>query len=162
MSDSQVCRRPGFREGAQIALADGQLWTIPAPPDPAFASEPPFGSEYRGLLHAIRESEDVAEASRAELALIIFLLRLNHDLKSDQLRSILTFRPDTPQSLAARHAFHVVAAEHLRNAPCPQVVDTRHPIPVSEIGGSPLRGMITTLRGLRLSRLTSLFNSRTY
>lgn len=75
-------RRPEFRPGPAIRLADGQDWILPAPPHdrraPGFDES--FAPQYEAHLEAVTEAETEPEGRRAELALGLFLLEQNYVL----------------------------------------------------------------------------------
>ena len=100
LPDELLCRRSSFRQGKQIRLADGQMWTFPAPPQEAewtFPAPPqesewkaiPFGAEYTGIIQAILESEDISERRLGELSLTIFLLGHNYHLSPADYERLL-------------------------------------------------------------------------
>jgi hypothetical protein len=111
MSHEHQFRRPEFRAGMLIPLADGQPWVFPLPggdvePADGGAVDDP---EVRALLEVIRDAEDRADRHRAELALAIHLLGCNYALTPDQRRRVLEFGPGDPGEEEARRAFRVLA-----------------------------------------------------
>jgi hypothetical protein len=115
MLDEPTRRRPDFLPGSPIRLADGQLWTFPAP-----AHEAEFGPDYPAAIAAVDEAEDRAERLRAELALAILLLCRNYDLSPDALSGLLRYAPGNPALAQLQEAFGRLAREHAgpsRSAP---------------------------------------------
>jgi hypothetical protein len=108
-------RRPDFRPGPSIRLADGWDWTIPAPPRVTAPEAEGFGPDYAATVAALESAEDRTERLRAELALAIYLLSRNYDLTPDDLYALLGFPPDDPALAAMQAAFHRIAREHLRS-----------------------------------------------
>jgi hypothetical protein len=106
-------RRPSYRKGVNIRLADDQMWTFPAPPKASEASSSPFGSEYIGLVHAIMESEDASERGLADLAFAIFLLGVNYSLTPSEFEHLLNFTPESSEASIAQSALHDIANEHV-------------------------------------------------
>ena len=107
MIDELLCRRPNFRAGREIKLADGRRWTFPAPQDRAGSPDGDLDDEYVGLLRVIWEAEDIHERRLAELALAIYLIELNYQLSPAQLEFLFTYRSGSPEladSQRVRHA----------------------------------------------------------
>ena len=77
--DEGNVRRPDFRGGRPIRLADGQEWRLPGPRELAHATGRDR-DDVVATLSMIAEAEDETERLRAELALAIQLLSLNYDL----------------------------------------------------------------------------------
>jgi hypothetical protein len=111
--DEASIRRPGFRQERRIRLADGQMWTLPAPPRASERESPPFGSEYTDLVQAIMEAEDGSEQRLAELAFAIFLLGHNYSLSPSDYSQLLGFPPESSELTDWQVAFHHIAQEHL-------------------------------------------------
>ena len=111
--DEASIRCPGFREGRTIRLADGQMWTLPAPPRASESITSLFGSEYPGLIQAILEAEDGSEQRLAELAFAIFLLGQNYSLSASDYSQLLAFPPESPELADWQLAFHHIAQEHV-------------------------------------------------
>jgi hypothetical protein len=110
-----LSRRSWFREGRKIRLADGQTWTLPAPPKASEWKTVPFGTEYSGLIQSILEAEEEHEQRLAELALAIFLLGHNYSLSPADYERLLGFAPESPDSTKWKLAFHDIAQEHLHS-----------------------------------------------
>jgi hypothetical protein len=110
-----LSRRPSFREGVSIRLADDQLWTFPAPPKSSETGAASFGSEYESLVQAILEVEDRSELRLAELALAIFLLGYNYSLSPSAFERLLGFTSESSESAASQLAFHHVALQHVQS-----------------------------------------------
>ena len=110
-----LCRRPSFRAGFEIKLADGHEWTFPAPQDRSISSDSGAGDEYLGLLRAVWEAEDIHERRLGELALAIYLIELNYQLSPAQLEFLFTFPPKSPELADSQRAFDLLAREHLQS-----------------------------------------------
>src|SRR5437773_1040820 len=91
--DELSSRRSSFRPGSPIRLADGQTWTLPAPPKAKEWMAAPFDAEYTGLIQAIMEAEDASEQRLAELAFAIFLLGHNYQLSPADYERLLGSSP---------------------------------------------------------------------
>lgn len=144
MFEEATCRRPGFRAGREIKLADGQLWTFPAPdllPEPGTNHQ---DDEYMGLLRVVCEAEDRPDRCLAELALAIHLIKLNYELSSSQLQSLFTFREASRELVDSQFAFDALAREHLEHV-CPQAA-----LPESLAPRRPRRPGALTRLGHRL------------
>ncbi len=114
MRQEKTCRRPGFRPGRSIRLADGQFWTFPAPVEGGRTDDPGPVPAYRALLRACLEAEDEPEQRRAELALGIALLDCNYVLDSSDFSSLLEFPAGDPNAFSVQEGLACVAVEHLR------------------------------------------------
>ena len=108
-------RRSSFRGGRQIRLADGQTWIFPAPLNASEWKNVPFGSEYTGIIQAMREAEDSNEQNLAELAFAIFLLGHNYCLSADDYEQLLGSTEGFPDLRAWQHELHQLSLEHLRS-----------------------------------------------
>ncbi len=115
LADELLKRRRGFCDGAKIALADGQLWTIPAPPKALGLESEAFGIEYVGLIQAVREAESLSELRLAELSLAIFLLGENYSLSSSEYERLLGFMPGSQELAEWQNRFHRIAEQHLES-----------------------------------------------
>jgi hypothetical protein len=116
MPDEHSLRRPGFRPGTPIRLADGQEWVFPGPGElsapeggrtagePAGAADPAYG----GLIDALCEAEDEPDRLRAELALGIFLLGCNYALGPGDYQRLL----QAPRGATVQQAFRDLANDH--------------------------------------------------
>src|SRR5208337_244032 len=99
--------------GNPICLANDQEWTFPAPrADSEFAVES-AEAEYLGLIQTVQEAEDQSERQLAELALAIFLIRLNYELSSTDLANLFTFQPRSQELVDSQHAFESLARDHV-------------------------------------------------
>ena len=157
MIDELICRRPNFRAGREITLADHQQWTFPAPRERAGSASRDSDDEYVGLLRVVWEAEDLHERRLAELALAIYLIDLNYRLSSAQLEFLFTFRSGSPELAASQQAFSALAQEHLQSmypeAILPQPSSVTRP---SQHGvWLRLRGWFRRLRALRRGILPS-------
>jgi hypothetical protein len=111
--DEFLCRRPGFRAGREITLADGQAWTFPAPQSEAVSTECGADAEYVGLVRIVWEAENIHERYLAELVLAIYLIELNYHLTPTELESLFTYAPGSPELAESQRAFDAMAQEHL-------------------------------------------------
>jgi hypothetical protein len=115
LPDELSSRRPSFRPGRQIRLADGQFWMFPAPPQSSEWRVLPFDRQYVDILQAISESEDHAEQSLGELAFTIFLLGHNYLLTPADYERLLGSAVASPVAGDWKHALGHCAQEHLRS-----------------------------------------------
>jgi hypothetical protein len=109
MLDTMIQRRPGFRLGASLHLADGQEWTVPAP---GYLAE--SGQTYDALVAAVCLADDRPEMLRAELALGIHLLALNYSLEPLLMGALLDFPKGDPALDRLQAELHTVAVDHVR------------------------------------------------
>lgn len=92
-------RRPDYRGGVPVKLADGQLWAfarpevvfVPADNEDGFDEDWNLGPDYRALIVAAQNASDGGGIIKAELALARYLLCLNYDLTTEDLRGLLRF-----------------------------------------------------------------------
>jgi hypothetical protein len=111
--DETALRKPGFRDGPKVKLADDQEWTFPRPSFRVFPADgpdgqivtgwrPTYGSAYDRLLEvflgAARVTTDELFDMRFKAA--CDLLRRNYDLTTDQLAELLVYEEDDPASEA--------------------------------------------------------------
>jgi hypothetical protein len=115
LADELSCRRPSFRPGKEIQLADGQAWTFPAPPLESEWKVLPFDGQYVEILQAISESEDRAEQRLGELALAIFLLGHNYRLSPADYERMLGSSESSAAASDWKLAVEQCAQEHLRS-----------------------------------------------
>lgn len=106
--DEIALRKPGFREGLRVRLADGQEWALPPLLFESFPevdatgtvvlrdSVPTYGPEHDRDLDVLLSVGDVDpdEHFRASTVLAANLLRSNYELTSGDLRSLLVWRSD--------------------------------------------------------------------
>ena len=111
----RLSRRPSFRDGVKIRLADNQIWTLPAPPKQSEAEAASFGTEYIDIIQAFMDVNDDSERCRGELALAIYLLGYNYCLTPPDYESLLGFTSESPDATAAQSAFHRIAQEHIHS-----------------------------------------------
>ncbi len=109
MLDLMLKRRPGFRVGTSIQLADGQAWIVPEADQMVEPSR-----SYDALLSAVATADDRRELLRAELALGIHLITLNYDLTPLILGALLDFPVGDPALTALQSELHAIAMEHVR------------------------------------------------
>jgi hypothetical protein len=119
--DEKQRRRPDFRGGVPVRMADGQDWTLPRPrvrfvPDDGpegfrvYLTGP--GDDYADLLAATDAPPDVGGMIRADMALARRLVTTNYDLTGDELVAIVQLGYDSendPDGLAIRLAILDVA-----------------------------------------------------
>jgi hypothetical protein len=115
LAEERARRQPSFRPGRTIELADGQRWTFPAPPKGSEWNSAPFGPACAGILRAIVEAEDNAEARRAELALAIYLLGHNYRLSPADFERVLGPSEHSPDSIDWQLTFHQTVQDYVRN-----------------------------------------------
>ena len=110
MLDERALRRPGFKAGVWVKLADGQEWGFPKPrlilkPKIADGSidiggGPTFGPEFDDKLEVllgVRDAEP-AERLRVKFELAVRLLATNYDLKPDDFGELIVLEPGDPDS----------------------------------------------------------------
>ena len=104
---------PRFRasDDISIRLADGRSWSFSGPAG-VQAAGPEARRAVEGLVAMIRDSEDESERGRAELALAIRLLALNHPLGPEDYRRLLGHPSGSPEALELRDAFRALAEVH--------------------------------------------------
>lgn len=107
-ADERCSRRPGFVDGRNVTLADGEGWSLPT-----FDSVR-GDSDCDAILAAIAEAEGPDEVARFELALTILLLTRNYCLSPDELRGLLSFAPGDPALADLQRVVHQWAVESLR------------------------------------------------
>ena len=115
LAQERLSRRPSFREGVKIRLADNQIWTLPAPPKQSEAEAASFGTEYTDIIQALMDVTDGSDQCHGELALAIYLLGYNYCLTPPDYESLLGFTSESPDATAAQSAFHRIAQEHLHS-----------------------------------------------
>lgn len=111
MLDEKALRKPGFSEGYQVTLADGQAWTMPKPRFRFRASvgpegrtevggRPTFGPEYEQSIEALYGIGDVEpiESIRVRMDMAARLLRSNYDLTDDDLGDLIVLDTSDPAS----------------------------------------------------------------
>jgi hypothetical protein len=112
MLDERALRKPNFSPGAQVELADGQLWTFPKPKirfTPAITGESvsvqtqaSFGPETDDLLDLVWGVVPAPplERLRAKFTVAVRLLLANYNLQPDDLTHLLALEPGDPRSEA--------------------------------------------------------------
>jgi hypothetical protein len=131
-------RRPRFRPGIGLRLADGQVWTFPMPGEPIGEAGPGPGDReatwnsrgYREILRAALDAEDEGESFRAELALAIHLLDWNYALDPDDFEELLDDVGDDRRRSDLSAALHTLALAHSGGI-APLAGAGRHPAPPS-------------------------------
>ena len=119
MLDEKALRRPHFLAGSPLRLADGQTWILPGPPgrNPSATSQNlALNSEYREIVAAIRDAEDDNELRRSELAMTLFLLAHNYDLKPDDFQALLGLPSGDPRLADLQQACRELVCNHVRGA----------------------------------------------
>jgi len=97
-----------------IRLADGQVWTFPAPGEQGASSpDAAFDAEYLDLIRAILEAEDGNEGRLAELAFAMLLLGHQHQLTPLDYQRLFMFTPESPELAESQAAFHDLALAHV-------------------------------------------------
>jgi hypothetical protein len=127
-------------------MADGQMWTLPAPPTALEAKTETFGAEYAGLVRALIEAENSSEQCIAQLALAIFLLGCNYSLSPADYQRLLGSTPECSTATDWQLAFNRIAQEHLDS--------------FLNIDGPPLDSRPVPPTSGRLSRLLAWLRNR--
>jgi hypothetical protein len=109
MLDPMTRRRPEFRPGTSVLLADGQVWVLPDP-DVSAGLTPSLDA----LIAGVVEAGDAIEGLRAELALGIYLISANYDLPPLALGPLLEFRSGDPSLTRFQADLHQVALAYVR------------------------------------------------
>jgi hypothetical protein len=131
-------RRPRFRPGIELRLADGQVWTLPLPPEPIGEAVPSPGDRevtwddqgYREILRAALDAQDEGELFRAEMALAIHLLDWNYSLDPDDFEELLDDRGDDRRRADLSATMRTLALAHI--GPIVFLAGNgRHPAPYS-------------------------------
>lgn len=121
--DEQALRRPTFRPGHKIRLADGQEWQFPPlrvvwrlnDTEDGLLAEFDLPAEHRALLEAVDAARDAGDGQGlmlAELRLFAYLARLNYELDRpavDRLFRIAYGPGSSPEDFAMRDALLAVA-----------------------------------------------------
>jgi hypothetical protein len=102
MLDERALRRPGFREGPKVALADGQEWTFPRPwlrlypirgddGTITVGGGSGYGLTYEDLVDRLVESDldDTTGRLALQFAMATHLLMLNYQITDRDLRRLL-------------------------------------------------------------------------
>jgi hypothetical protein len=121
--EEALSRRSGFREGTKIRLADGQMWTMPAPPGPSEWPTSPFDAAYTDLMRAIEDTQTRHERSLAELTFAIFLLGHNYCLSPDAYERLLGFSPGSHELTEWQSAVRSLTQQHLQSLVSASVLD---------------------------------------
>lgn len=101
--DEEALRRPGFRPGRPVTLADGQDWNLPCPEVvivPTFESDGTMGVEYRADLGpdfdrdlaTLLGATTTLDEAAALLRVGVDLLRINYDLAPADFPTLLRYR----------------------------------------------------------------------
>ena len=114
MVDELLRRRSYFRDGRKIRLADGQIWTLPAPTTESEWTAAHLGPSIQVSSERSLEAENASGQHLAELAFAIFLLGHNYCLSPMDYERLLDFVPGSPDSRDAQRApFHRTSQEHI-------------------------------------------------
>jgi hypothetical protein len=110
MLDEKALRKPGFRDGPKVTLADGQEWVFPKPRirfkprivdgRVEIGGGPSFGPEFDlklDVLFGVAQA-DPAERLRVKFEVAVRLLAANYDLKPDDFAELLVLEPGDPAS----------------------------------------------------------------
>jgi hypothetical protein len=113
MLDEKTLRKPGFRDGPQVKLADSQEWTFPRPRFRIFPVDDPNGQVVPGYRPTYGGAFDrmlevffgAADCTTGELFEMRFkaageLLRRNYELSTADLATLLFYEEDAPESEA--------------------------------------------------------------
>ena len=111
MLDPMICRRPGFRAGIAVRLADGLPWILP---DADQAQADGTVPAYNDLVGAVSEADRPTDLLRAELALGIYLIAQNYELPPLILGALLDFPQNDPHLALLQADLHAVALDHVR------------------------------------------------
>jgi hypothetical protein len=121
-------RRPDFRGGLPILLADDRPWAMPGPRE---TSPGEVGDDRRArLVRMVAESENRADRLLGEMALAIHLLAVNYDLRPDDYRQLLEVDRADPRferMIDDFHAIYLRHAEALEPVPVP-LAEARRPL----------------------------------
>lgn len=87
------CRRPDFRGGIGVVMADGVEWFVPRPrvlltlddTESGITSSFDLGPEYQALHESVREGS----ALTGLMKMFAYLLRLNYDLDTTAVQSLV-------------------------------------------------------------------------
>ena len=110
MLDEHTARRPEFLEGRWVRLADGRSWSLPD-------RVPTDDGDAVALLDGIGQSEDQNERLFGELALTIFLLARNYQLRPSDLQTLLRFDPSDPALRGLQHDVHALVVASMETVP---------------------------------------------
>jgi hypothetical protein len=119
MRDERARRRPNYRPGLKLRLADGQVWSLPIPLSQeeaalSQAANPNWNdASYRLLIDAIVNSGDRGELFRAELALAIHLLDWNYSLAPEDFEELLDEQDGSLNRLDLGEILHMLAMAHV-------------------------------------------------
>ena len=108
MVDERAARRADFRNGPELLLADGQLWTL--------ADRFPQGEdpEYDRTVRAVFQAQDEFERLLGEMAVCILLLSRNYSLEPEQLRRILSFPAGDPALIRQQQSLRAIIEDQAR------------------------------------------------
>jgi hypothetical protein len=109
MRDERSRRRPRFRCGLELRLADGQVWSLPPAGVDATRDDP----GYRAIVRAWSLADDDGDRFRAVLALLIHLLDANYALDPDDFEELLDDRGERRRQDDLAVAFQSLAMAHL-------------------------------------------------
>ncbi len=116
MLEELESRRPEFRPGLPLRMADGQVWSLPIPVEKDGEAGDRTAhwddTNYRAILRAIAEAEDSGELFRAELALAVHWLQWNYALAEDDLDELLEDRDQGLARFILSEALRTLTSAH--------------------------------------------------
>lgn len=118
--DEAALRRPEFRPGRTLTLADGQEWTLPCPDvslipatDPSgaidIAYQSDFGEEFDRKLDDLDKARSIREEAIVLIKLGVDLLRINYDLAPADFPRLLRCRLDSDGVNPTLTAIYLIA-----------------------------------------------------
>jgi hypothetical protein len=129
MLDEKALRRqPGFDEAnsVPVVLGDGQAWFLPKPWIDLYpssvngtASVASSGTDFDDYLQEIREPQPTRQFAGVLFSLAINMLRRNYDLKDEDFRELLRYRPADESNRTMWDAIIRVAAGSTPEVPKP-------------------------------------------
>lgn len=119
-------RRPDFRGGLPILLADDRPWALPGPRE----TSPGGVADERTarLVRWVAESRNRADRLLGEMALAIHLLALNYDLAPDDYRQLLEVDRADPRFARMIDDFHANYLRHAKALEPAPLAEARTPI----------------------------------
>jgi hypothetical protein len=110
MLNEQALRKPGFSEGYEVTLADGQKWTLPKPKicfrpkivdgKVEIGGGPSFGPEFDrelDILFGVVDSDPI-ERLRVKFEMAVRLLSANYDLTPEHYGELIVLEPGNATS----------------------------------------------------------------
>lgn len=135
MLNETELRRPDFREGCPVVLADGQVWSVPQPVVRWLPGRSKAGfrtvvsineqtSDYDELLTQWEDSTNSRGRINAIFGMAAKLLRANYDLTDDQIDEILVFGATPDIDPEPARIFEEMSNIALGNGPKPSAAGT--------------------------------------